>query len=282
MALSDFTIDQLGLAPGAPGAARRDLLPTSVAGGPVTLAAVTGGLTYKWEVTQTPGSVVPLTGATSQTCTIPAEIEGGYIAHLTVNEGLPTESISELYFGIGIFINGTRYALPALTETIEDNSISHPEYGWLDKILAIFRALSAGIVTGIEWSGDTASDVPQEIFVGGVALSREIVPVNASTAYTLVITSLDDSQVYSKTWRVECTVIRNFADVTTLVDIPVITILSQTSVSGSGTGTDLWDVAVTVDDADESLVVTVTGGHLTNIGWKAKASAVSAVKLNVA
>lgn len=277
--LSDFRINQL--ANGTYTISRRDLIPTSVAGTPVELEASTTGLTsYKWEVTQTPGSTVALTGSTSQACTIPAELEGGYLARLTVNEGLANESISELYFGIGLEIHGIRYAVPALTETIQDNSIGHPEYGWLEKLLEVLRALATNVVEETTWEGDTTTNSPTEIFVGGVPSARESVPANMATAYEICVTSLDDTQVHSKTWKIECTAVRDYADNTSLIDVPIITILSQTDTSGGGTGTDLWDVAVTVDDSDDTLVLTVTGQHMTNIGWAAKSHTVSALKMN--
>jgi len=275
--LSDFRINQL--ATGTYTVSRRDLLPTSLAGTPIELEAENASLTYKWEVTQTPGSTVSLTGSTAQVCTIPAEIEGGYLARLTANEGLPTESISELYFGIGLVIDGVRYAVPALTETIQDNSIGHPEYGWHEKFIELLRALTTGVVIDTTWQGDTTNNTPTEIYVGGVSLARKSVLVDAATAYDFCITALNSAQTGSKTWRVECTVIRDNADNTSFVDVPVVTILAQTDVSGGGSGTDLWDVAVTVDDSDDTIVLTVTGQAATNIGWAARAGYVSAVKL---
>lgn len=271
MALSDFAIDQSGLAAGVPTVARRDILPTSIAGGPVTFTAVTGGLTYKWEVTQTPGSAVPLTGATAQICTIPAEMTGGYLVRLTANEGLPTEDISELYFGIGVLINGIRYPLPALTETVQDNSIGTPEYGWLEKELAVIRAIVAEIFTGTAWSGTTLDATPTELYEGGVAPGREAIPLNTVTQYTIKVKAFDPLHGGSgKVWKIDFATINTGASTSALLDIPVITIIGQSDPAGGGAGTDLWDVAVTVDAASDTIILTATGDIATTITWAAE------------
>lgn len=270
MALSDFAIDQTGLAPGVPTVSRRDILPTSLAGGPVTFTAVTAGLTYKWEVTQTPGSIVPLVGSTAQICTIAAEMTGGYLVRLTVNEGLPTEDIAELYFGIGVLINGIRYPLPALTETVQDNSIGTPEYGWLEKELAVIRAIVAEIFTGTAWYGDTVDATPTEIYEGGVPPGREAIPLNAVTPYTITVRAFDPLHGgQGKVWKIEFATINTGATTSILLDIPVITIIGQSDSPGGGVGTDLWDVDVSVHTPSDTLVLTVTGEAAVNIAWEA-------------
>lgn len=268
MALSDFAINQFGLVPGVPTIARRDILPTSIAGGSVAFTAVTAGLTYKWEVTQTPGSAVPLVGNTAQTCTIAAEMTGGYLVRLTVNEGFPTEDISELYFGIGVLINGIRYPLPALTETVQDNSIGTPEFGWLEKELAVIRAIVAEIFTGTAWMGDTVDATPTEIYEGGVPPGREAIPLNAVTSFTVSIKAFDLTR--GKVWKLEFATINTGATTSALLDIPVVTIIGQSDLAGGGAGTDLWDVDVTVDAPTDTLVLTVTGEAATNITWDAR------------
>lgn len=271
MALSDFAIDQTGLSAGVPTVSRRDILPTSIAGGPVTFTADNVGITYKWEVTQTPGSSVALSGATSQICTIAAELEGGYLVRLTANEGLPTEDIAELYFGIGVLVNGVRYPLPALNETVQDNSIGTPEFGWLEKELVILRALVAGVYPGSNWSGATTDATPTELYLGGVALAREIVPLNDLTHYSIIVKAFSPTlSGVGKVWRVEFAATNVGATTSALLDIPVVTILGQTDVSGGGTGTDLWDIAATVDAASDSLVLTATGEAAVNIAWVAQ------------
>ena len=269
--LSDFSIDQTGLSAGIPTLSRRDILPTSVAGGPVTFTAVNTGITYRWVVTQTPGSSVSLSGSTSQVCTLAAELEGGYLVRLIADEGLATEDISELYFGIGVLVNGTRYALPALTETVQDNSIASPEFGWLEKLLGVIRALVAGVYPGSNWTGTTTDATPTEIYLGGVALAREVVGLNTVTPYTITVKAFDPLHGGNgKVWKIECAAINTGATTAILLDIPVITIIGQTDPSGGGSGTDTWDIAATVDAASDTLRLTVTGEAGVTIDWEAQ------------
>jgi hypothetical protein len=129
MSDASFRIDQA--APGTVDVARRDLKPFSVDGA-ISFVAVNPGHTYRWEITQAPGSSAPVTGATSQTCSIDAEVRGGYSVKLTTNEGTASEEINELYFGIPFQMSGL--AAPALNETIQDNSQGTPEQGWWEKM----------------------------------------------------------------------------------------------------------------------------------------------------
>jgi hypothetical protein len=267
--LSSFKINQTAL--GTVDVSRRDIVPTSIAGTPVELEADNAGLTYLWEVIQPPGSAVVPVNFTAQTCTIAAEQVGGYIAKLTVNAGLPTESITRLYFGIGMLINGTRYPLPAITETIEDNSIAHPEYGWFEKLYTAMLAMSAGIDLGYTWRGTTADGVATEIFIDGTPGNRAPVPASSVVAYDLVVTAYKaPPHPKGKTWRIEGAALRDNADNTSLVDVPVVTILSQTDASGSGVGTDVWDAVISVNDGDDTMVFTVTGDAATTIVWEAR------------
>jgi hypothetical protein len=148
--LARFRINQSTT--GTFGYARRDILPTS-GSVDVQFEAENAGLVYLWEVIQPPGSNVIIGGTTSQTATFSAEIDGGYIAKLTVNPGSADEDVDSLYFGIGTDINGTLFCLPALNETIQDNSIGHPEWGWWEKLYAFLRELAS--LAGTGGGGDT-------------------------------------------------------------------------------------------------------------------------------
>ena len=168
-----FRISQLST--GTYGIARRDILPTSLAGDtPVSLEAQTAGSTYQWEIIQPPGSSAAVVNPTSQICTVAAENVGGYIAKLTTDSGLPTEDVSSLYFGIPLAIGGADYPLPALNETIQDNSIGHPMWGWAEKIHNLLLALSSvgtGAWTLVLTETDTvlAADDTQVIYATGNA-----------------------------------------------------------------------------------------------------------------
>jgi len=63
---------------------------------------------------------------------------GGYLIRLTVDAGLPTEDVSVLYLGIPL--PGSGLPVPALNETIFDNSINDPPYrGWEEKLDAFMK-----------------------------------------------------------------------------------------------------------------------------------------------
>lgn len=152
--LASFRISQASnpIPVGTYGIARRDMMPYTL-GGEITFEAENSGLVYRWELVQPPGGVGVLSGVTSQTATLIAEQDGGYIVKLTVNPSTPNEDIDLLYFGIPTIIDDTSLCLPALNETIHDNSISHPEYGWWEKIYEFLRILASKAGTG--GGGDT-------------------------------------------------------------------------------------------------------------------------------
>jgi hypothetical protein len=148
--LARFRINQSTT--GTFGYARRDILPTSETV-ELQLEAENSGLVYLWEVIQPPGSAVTIGSATSQFATFAAEQDGGYIVKLTVNPGSADEDVDSLYFGIGTDIDGERYCLPALNETVQDNSLGHPEWGWWEKIYIFLRQLAS--LAGTGGGGDT-------------------------------------------------------------------------------------------------------------------------------
>jgi hypothetical protein len=147
--LASFRINQAGnpVPEGSYETARRDIL-TYAIGGDVSFDAENSGLTYLWEIVQPPGSSGVIVGATQQTATFSAQYDGGYIIKLTVNPGSPNEDVSLLYFGIPTDVNGTDLCLPALNETTQDNSISHPEWGWWEKMYAFLRELASNSGSG--------------------------------------------------------------------------------------------------------------------------------------
>lgn len=152
--LASFRINQASnpIPVGTYGIARRDMMPYTL-GGEITFEAENSGLVYRWELVQPPGGTGVLSGVTNQTATLVAEQDGGYIVKLTVNPSTPNEDIDLLYFGIPTIIDDTSLCLPALNETTHDNSISHPEYGWWEKMYEFLRVLAGKAGTG--GGGDT-------------------------------------------------------------------------------------------------------------------------------
>ena len=79
---------------------------------------------------------------------------GGYLIRLTVDIGTITEDVSVMYAGIRLATSNL--ALPALSETIFDNSLDNPAYrGWEDKVDAFMKwvdlFIGGGVVTPPGW-----------------------------------------------------------------------------------------------------------------------------------
>ena len=161
--LARFRINQTAY--GMFGYARRDILPTSEAG-EVQFEAENAGLGYLWEIIQPPGSNVTIGSSTSQTAIFAAEQDGGYVVKLTVNPGSADEDVDSLYFGIGTMINGQRFCLPSVNETIQDNSLGHPEWGWWEKLYGFFRELAS-------YAGVGGGDSFFEVGTGDNSLQRK-------------------------------------------------------------------------------------------------------------
>jgi hypothetical protein len=88
---------------------------------------------------------VTISGATTNKCDFEVNTSGGYTVRLTVNAGLPDESITNLYFGIPL--EGSGLLMPAFNETNEDNFESPytGERGYSIKANANVRSLSAHV-----------------------------------------------------------------------------------------------------------------------------------------
>lgn len=125
----------------------------------------------------------------------------------------------------------------------------------------------SGLVPSISWSGTTANATPAEIFIGGVLNERHVLEASAVTSWTLRCVAFDLTGMKVKRWRIECDAVRGAANNSSMVDEVLYTVIGQTDTSGGGTGTDLWDVAVVVNDTDETFRITVTGQAATSIAW---------------
>ena len=142
MSLSSFRINQPA---GTPYAyydrARRDIDLYSVASENVECEAQNKAeISYLWEMESAPEGVsVVINNAATHTCNFRITTTGGYLVKLTVNAGLPAESMKTLYFGVPLA--NTAWSLPALGETNQDNSQSpySGERGAESKISSIFR-----------------------------------------------------------------------------------------------------------------------------------------------
>ncbi len=157
-----FKMDQPGGMPpvvGVFGKATQDIQP----GINVDFVAEDAGhATYDWEVlTQPQESMLP--GPPVVITPVPATPwlgnatfghPGGYLIRLTVDVGMITEDVQVLYMGIRLPVSGL--PLPALEETIFDNSVNDPAYrGWESKIDAYLKwvdsVIGGGVVTPTGW-----------------------------------------------------------------------------------------------------------------------------------
>lgn len=132
-----FTINQTGIPAGLPDRSRQDIIP----GGPLVEFTADSPppthTTYKWEfLAQPSGVAVSFSDPYIYNPTVDFGTNyGGYLIRLTVDEGLVTEDVAvrAVYLKWPI----SNKALPALTETNQDNSQSpfNGYRGWEEKIL---------------------------------------------------------------------------------------------------------------------------------------------------
>lgn len=138
-----FTIDQPGKPPGVLGVSRTDLDP-----GTITLSCPGVHTTYKWEVASEPAGV-PANIASPTLATTNATLteRGSYIFRMTVDEALPTEDVNERLAGIRL--PNSNLPIPALNETIQDNSVDPTAFrGAEGKLTAFFKWVDANIGGG--------------------------------------------------------------------------------------------------------------------------------------
>ena len=144
------------------GIARSHLSPFSIDGA-ITLEAQTlTHASYLWEVSAAPidGSPPVVTPA-GATCTLQLEEPGGYLIRLTVDAGLTSEDVLELY--VGIVMANSDLPLPSLYETNQDNSLSPYDgsQGWWYKQERFNKWVDKNIGTGgFNWWDFVETSVP--------------------------------------------------------------------------------------------------------------------------
>lgn len=114
------------------------------------------------------------------------------------------------------------------------------------------------------WEGTTADENQTEIFLEGVASSRESVAANSSKGFIITLTARDNTNNDTKRWRIEGAVQRDGSDNTTLVSTPMGAIVAESS------GAATWAQSVEADDTNEALVIKVTGEAGKTVQWVAK------------
>ena len=112
----------------------------------------------------------------------------------------------------------------------------------------------------------TTDATPTELFVNGSNARFSIINGSAMT-FTIKVIVKEDNTSDTAGWIFEG-VIKNYAGTTALVGTP------SKSVIGKDAGAATWDVAITADDTNDALAVTVTGEAAHNLKWVAVVDAV--------
>ena len=118
--------------------------------GIISVACVDSYTTYLWEVSSYPSGTTPTVATpAAQTTNITLFHRGGHLVRLTVDAGLPTEDVSEIY--VGIVLQQSGLCIPALNETVQDNSQppNDGHRGAEEKITEYLKWLDASIGAGI-------------------------------------------------------------------------------------------------------------------------------------
>lgn len=195
MSLSTFRINQ---PPGTPYAnwdrARRDIALGTVEGE----AQNKSQTSYKWEMLSAPlGVTVVINNSTTHTCNFTLATRGSYLLRLTVNEGLPLESITTILLAVPLVNSGL--CLPALNETNQDNSLSPYDgnRGHEDKANAFFRLVDTNtIVENLKTAG-TSGMLLTAVGGGLVEMRSNIVTRATSPNYIKPTTDADTFRAYN-------------------------------------------------------------------------------------
>jgi len=111
------------------------------------------------------------------------------------------------------------------------------------------------------WARATANDTPIEMFCAGVNAQRFTVRASSALAFTMKIVARDNVANEVARYSVSDGLIkRDAAGNTTMVNCTVVTDYEDDAA---------WDVAVTADDTNEALIITVTGDADNVVQWAA-------------
>jgi len=115
------------------------------------------------------------------------------------------------------------------------------------------------------WSGVTGGATPTEIFLGGVPTTRYALTGNSVTSFALTAVAREAITNKTKVWEIRAVATRTLTGVASWVRVtPTYTVVDQTDASG---GTADWDLALAINDGDDTMRVTVTGQAGLSIGW---------------
>lgn len=109
--------------------------------------------------------------------------------------------------------------------------------------------------------GNTTNDTATELFLNGIASNRAVVPAKGVWRVKGACIAEKSDYTAASAWDVECVIARDNSNVTRLIGSASATLVQQdAALSGCA-------VALTADDTNEALKVTVTGLAATNLKW---------------
>ena len=113
----------------------------------------------------------------------------------------------------------------------------------------------------ITWNGSTADATPTEMFIRGVASNRFTIIANSAINFTIKVIARDSTSGDIASYNFYGAIKRDGSSNTALVGSLVKDIIAEEDTS--------WDCAVTADDTNEALIVTVTGDASNTVKWSA-------------
>lgn len=108
------------------------------------------------------------------------------------------------------------------------------------------------------WARTTTDDTPVEIFCGGRANERFTIRAISALAFKMTIVARDNVANEVAMYTVVGIIKRDGANNTVMSNCTVTTVFEDDAA---------WDVAVTADDANEALIITVTGDAANPVQW---------------
>jgi len=109
---------------------------------------------------------------------------------------------------------------------------------------------------------ETENATPIEMLSGGQAGERVLIRASSVLAFTILISARDNVSGDCAAYKVEGAIKRDGSNNTSLLTPATITPIHEDDAS--------WDVAITADDTNEALVITVTGDADNIVQWAAR------------
>lgn len=118
----------------------------------------------------------------------------------------------------------------------------------------------------VDWHIQTTNNTPAEIFLAAYSTSRFTIAANSSVAFNMIAVARNNADAVSKSWLIQGTIQRDGSNNTALVGAITSTVINESGVYDTTFDTGNWTCVPTADDANEALIITVTGEAKT-IRW---------------